>query len=212
MNSPGKTQKILDAAVANVTKLETALDRQQSHLVDLEAEVSQLAKDHRQEATAAAIEGEPAPPAPLRMAQAQAEITTSRAVLTDIESRLVDARAAVAKAEQNHVAARRRALVGPIEKRGRQLWLEIAERFTELVDLTGETGLEAVQRLTETCGPLWPEHDPVVKALTAEGLDVGEGGYIEILLEGTFAQDYTDGLVERHNGEPRPEQGAQARI
>lgn len=206
-NSPTKTKKNLDAAKATVAKLETAIDRQRDHLVDLEAETAGLAKDHRSAATAAAIEGDPAPPAPMRLAQAQAELTTGRAVLSDLETRLTDARAEVVKAEAQDVTARRRAVVGPLEKQGQKLWLEIAEKFTELVDLTGMAGWDATHSLTWTSGNLHPEHDPILKALKADGLDFGEGAEIDVIPAGKFAQDFTDGILLRHNGEPHKQLG-----
>lgn len=210
--TPKKSALLLEQAKAYQAQLETALSRSKQHEIDLEAERETLAKDHRAAATHAAIEGESPPPAPMRLAQAQAEITTCRAVLSDLETRLTDARAAVVTAEQNDIAARRRAVVGPLEKQGQKLWLEIAERYTQLVDLAGAAGLEAVHALTTTTGPLHPEFDPILRALKTEGLDFGDGSEIDIIPDGEYAQNYTDGIVERHNGEPRPDQGAWPRI
>lgn len=193
----------LEAANKQLEKVTTAESRQQTTAENLNSEISSLADRHRQASLAAALAGKTAPATPARIIEAKIELDTATAVLADLRQRAEQARQAVQDAEQEHTASRRKVIIEEIEKAAQGHFKTIAEAYVTLIEVSGAEGWHRVKDLINNT-LLFPDRDPVTRALAAEGLTHGEGDQFSVLPEGTFVMDWTDRAFAAHNLEPAP--------
>lgn len=198
-----RTQKELDAEIKKLEKVDSAKNRQATYVENLDVEISELEERHKQASLDAALAGETAPATPRRIIEAKSELETANSVLGDLRERCEEARQAVHNAEQEHTAAQRRAIIGEIEKAAQGHFKVLGDAFVNLIEVSGAEGWHCVKDLVNST-VLFPDRDPVTRALAAKGLTHGKGDEFSVLPEGSYVMDYTDRAFEAHNGEPAP--------